>query len=81
MACYKNHMSVVKLLTEKGALVNSADNDGNSPLDCAALANSPEIIKLILAHHPEILLNNKGQNPLDIAKEKNYAELVGLLED
>ena len=80
-ACDNNHTSVVKLLTAKGAQVNSADNDGDTPLHYAVLANSLEIVKLLLALHPKVLPNNKGQNPLDIAKEKHYAELVGLLED
>ena len=80
IACYNNHTSVVKLLTAKGAQVNSADDDGDTPLHYAVLANSPEIVKLLLALHLNVLPNNKGQYPLDIAKEKHYAELVGLLE-
>ena len=81
MACYNNHTSVVKLLTAKGAQVNSADNDGDTPLHYAVLANSLEIVKLLLAHHPDFLVTNKGQNPLDIAKEKHYTGIVCLLED
>ena len=81
MACYNNHTSIVKLLTTKGAQVNSADNDGDTPLHNAVLANSPEIVKLLLAHHPDFLVNNKGQNPLDITKEKHYTRIVSHLED
>ena len=50
--------------------------DGNSPLHCAALANSPEIIKLLLGHHPKFRFNNKGQISLEVAKEKHYSDLI-----
>ena len=80
-ASYRNHTAVVKLLTAKGAQINTADNNGYTLLHFAVLANSSEIVKLFLTHSPKVLPNNKGQNPLDIAKEKNYANLVGLLED
>ena len=81
VACYFNHTSIVKLLTAKGAQVNSADNNGYTPLHYAALVNPPEIVKLLLALHPKVLPNNKGQNPLDIAKEEHHTDLISLLED
>ncbi|KAH7190083.1 ankyrin repeat-containing domain protein, partial [Fusarium oxysporum] len=40
------HEAIVKLLLEKGANVESKDEDGRTPLSCAALNGHEAIVKL-----------------------------------
>ena len=47
LACEKGHAAVVRLLVEKGADMNKADNDGSTPLSIARYQGHAEIISIL----------------------------------
>jgi ankyrin repeat protein len=60
----------INVLLAEGAVVDSSDQDGNTPLMVAAKIGNPRIVTLLLAHNPEInRKNNEGNTALMIAAE------------
>lgn len=60
----------INVLLAEGAMVDSSDQDGNTPLMVAAKIGNPRIVTLLLAHNPEINKKNKeGNTALMIAAE------------
>ena len=49
MACYGGHLSVVKLLLEFGANVNSRDSQNNTPLNEAVLCGHTDVVCVLIA--------------------------------
>ena len=47
IAAYNSHVEVVKVLLEKGASVNAADNSGKTVLQYAEAGGNAEIIELL----------------------------------
>jgi ankyrin repeat protein len=70
----------VQLLLERNAkeTINHARNDGNTALH---LASDSEICKLLLDNGADpTIRNNKGQTPLEQAREYNWKDKAALLE-
>lgn len=81
MSALENEPDIVRLLIERGALVNDVDNYGNRVLHCAVHNKAPsEIIKILLDNGADInAQNSEGETALHRAVEKNYLEAVKLL--
>ncbi|KAI5812828.1 ankyrin repeat-containing domain protein, partial [Pyronema omphalodes] len=69
MACvrhmkYKNE-EVVRILLEKGANINTPDNNGETPLSRAAVLGKAGMARILLTNNADInRRNNKGKTPL-----------------
>ena len=56
--------------------------NGNTPLHVAALNGKAEIVKLLLSQPgiDKTIKNNNGQTAAELAQEKGFAEISGLLK-
>jgi hypothetical protein len=66
---------------DHGAAVNQLNEFGVSPIWCAAAANRPDVVRLLLAHgaSPLVELPADGTSPLFVAARCGAAECVRLL--
>lgn len=68
---------------DQGAHINAQDNQGNTLLHYSVMTGDVEWIKMLLRQFGNIidrsLKNNAGKTALDIAKERNYGDIVSLL--
>lgn len=75
------YVEVARLLLEKGAQVDTAGAQGNTPLHVAAEHNLKEMTALLLKHGARFdLANARGMTPRDIAHLKGHREIVTLLD-
>ncbi|WP_166792097.1 ankyrin repeat domain-containing protein [Pedobacter alluvionis] len=86
IAVARGHKDVVKLLLANGAVANTQDQKGNTPLHYASENNSMEIAELLLAHGADLnIQNNSGNQALWTATfsaadgDQNKIPLVKLL--
>ncbi|KAJ0254750.1 Ankyrin repeat-containing protein [Hirschfeldia incana] len=84
MACRKRELyDVAKTLIELGANINAylpARNAG-TPLHHAAKKGLVRTVELLLSHGANPLArNDDGQKPLDIARDKGFSNVVGVIE-
>lgn len=95
-ASLTRHTEDVKLLLEHKANVNAKNNEGNTPLHIIPLTSffdnkyaskqleikrDSDIVKLLLEQRADAnIKNNDGKTPLDIARDRNYTELVQLFK-
>ena len=71
---------IAKLLIQAGADINAQKNDGNTPLNLAALNNRPLVAKALLAAKADPTLSNSDDwTPLMSAVNEGHIELVRLL--
>lgn len=75
--------SIIKLLLDHKANVNIRNNDdGETPLHCAASSGHREIGELLISGGADVnALGNNGKAPLFEATEYSYKDFVGLLLD
>ena len=67
-ASFKGHDAVVRLILKNGATIDSADNQGFTPLFAACLKGHESTARLLLEKGATIdLANNNGTTPLNIA--------------
>ncbi len=67
------HVEVTSLLLEKGADVNQAMYNGDTPLMVAASIGKEEVLKLLLhAEANKAVKNGAGKNALDLARETKH---------
>jgi len=60
---------LMKLLIDRGADVNAADEEGNTPLHFAARNGYPDVIGMLTVRGADILRQNKeGETPVDTAR-------------
>ena len=78
----RNHVEVIKILLQNGAIVNLKNRAGRSPLHIAVEYMNIEVIKLLLQYGALIdLKDNKHQTPIDIALQKGYHTIVNYLKN
>jgi len=85
-ACKNGHADAAAALLQSGVLVNMIAGDGRStPLHFACANGSYTLVKMLISVHPSGecdrgALDKNGKTPLMIAKEKDYAGVIELLE-
>jgi len=68
-------IDIVRLLINAGAEVNVAKKGGGTPLEEAANARSPEIVRLLLSNGADPNLGS----PLSMARKRNSREIMDIL--
>ena len=70
MAATNGHCSVVQMLLEHGADVNTADDEGQTPLHSAADKLHVHVVRALLCAKADVSITDKsGDTPLDFAEE------------
>jgi ankyrin repeat protein len=73
-------MKVAEYLLQHGADPDAASPDGITPLHAAAMFNQPAMAEWLLDHGAKPNPKYDGKTPLSMALEKNYTELVQVLQ-
>jgi ankyrin repeat protein len=64
-AVLASDMPRIEFLVGKGADVNKRNDQGDTPLDIAALQRNPDLVKFLLDHHADVnARGNNGMTPL-----------------
>lgn len=72
---------IIEMFLSHGADPNQAPKTGTTPLMSAAYKGNVELVKLFLKYGADPSLKNKqGKNALDMAKKKNYQQVINLLQ-
>jgi ankyrin repeat protein len=80
LASKPNQTEIIRYFISKGADVNKADNEGNTPLMIAASARDMEALQLLLPIAKNINLKNiKGESALTMAIKSGSPEMATLL--
>lgn len=73
---------VVRLLLEKGANVNAANNNGETPVSVATYIGAKENFQLLMASKPNLLVKTiSGETLLHLAARGGNAEIAQILLD
>ncbi|RYP81670.1 hypothetical protein DL769_001902 [Monosporascus sp. CRB-8-3] len=79
-ACAQNHISIARLLLEKGADVTVSDTNKQTPLNLASINGNVEVVKLLLEKGADIMVaDSDGWTPLNSASNSGHVEVVKLL--
>ena len=71
---------IIEALLDAKAEVNARDDDGHTPLHCAAATGKIEIVQLLLTHQADVnATDSYGSKPLHYAAEKGSKDIVELL--
>ena len=82
MAASNGHCSVVQTMLEHCADVNTADNEGRTPLHAAADNEHVNVVlALLCAKADASVTDNLGDTPLDFAEETENEEVQKMLQD
>jgi ankyrin repeat protein len=74
--------ATIKLLFSKGALVNTQDRDGRTPLMDAARHHAPQIVGILLEHGATMdVQDNNGWTALMEAADRNQVAVIKVLVD
>jgi ankyrin repeat protein len=81
LAAYEGRTEMLRLLVERGAWVNFQDNEGESPLHCAALMpeNAATMRELLRMGADPELRTKRGETALEIALRKGHASNANVL--
>ena len=80
-AAYHNRTDVVRYLLKKRANVDKQNRDSRVALHYACLYNSTDVIKILVQHGARTDIKDKAGNTTnDLARNRNYEEAVGLLQ-
>ena len=82
IACEYGHLELVRLLVEKGVLMNRPRNNGATPLSIACEYGHLEIVRLLAEKGAYMdRARNGGATPLSVACENGHLEIVRLLAE
>ena len=74
-------MDIVRLLLERGALIDKAKDNGDTPLIIASEEGHVDTVRLLLEKGASIEeVDNDGDTPLTTARDNGHSEIVHLLE-
>lgn len=80
VAAKNGHLSMLKLLLERGANINIQDESGNTALHYAASNGKKDVVKYLLDQHADVaIINTKEQKAIDYASIKGFNEIAALL--
>ncbi|HSZ63461.1 MAG TPA: ankyrin repeat domain-containing protein [Terriglobales bacterium] len=80
-AASARNLEAARMLVEHGAPVNARQQRGWVPIHAAAQNGDRAMVELLLAQGADAsLANDAGKTAADVAREKGYGEIVGLLE-
>jgi uncharacterized protein len=80
-AAWHNHGAAIRFLVARGANINLPNLTGHTPLHHAAEHRSVEAVRVLVALGADRELRNRfGRRPIDLARFRDYAEIVALLE-
>ena len=82
ISSWKGHHDITKCLLNHGANVNALNQHSWTPLHYAVKFNRPEVAQLLLDAGANLYAkeNKHQQSPLEMARERNAKDIVGLLE-
>lgn len=79
-AVKNGHLSMVKLLVDRGADINIQDESGNTALHYAAANGKKDVLKFLLENNADPqLVNVKEQKAIDYSNIKGFNEITALL--
>ena len=74
-------LHTARLLAERGALIDSADENGNTPLHGAAKAGNLPMVAWLLERKVRTGQRNRfGQTAYDLAREREHPDVAALLQ-
>jgi len=80
VAAKSGHVSMVKMLLDKGANINIQDESGNTALHYAAANGKKDMVKLLLEKDADAsVVNAKEQKAIDYSNIKGFNEITELL--
>lgn len=79
-AAHTNNPPMVRLLLKHGAQVDVVE-DGTTPLTIAVIQGRTPIVRMLLDAGASPEMYYYGDNLLDVAKRKQYADVIKILED
>jgi ankyrin repeat protein len=81
IVCSENNLEMVKFLVERGANKEVSDNDGYTPLLLMSAYGYVNIARYLIQQGANKTARaNNYKTALDIARERNHVEIVGLLQ-
>ena len=79
IACYNNHIDIVKYLLD-AANINNIYSNGNTLVHISCIQNNLEMLKYLCSKRPDInLKNDLRQTPVGIATLNNYKDIYTYL--
>jgi uncharacterized protein len=78
---YWGDCEAITTLVEAGADINAVGESGYTPLHCAAEANQPAAISLLLRLGAKVSMDSAGDTALDIAVTLNNEDSVSVLNE
>jgi ankyrin repeat protein len=73
-------LRTAQLLVERGALIESTDENGNTPLHGAAKAGNLPVVAYLIERKARIAQRNReGRTAYDLALEREHADIAALL--
>lgn len=82
MAALKGYARIVQALLKAGADVDRKSSDGNTPIIAATLMHRTEVVRELLAYHPDMTIwNREGRVSLGIAVQDGDKDIVTLMLD
>ena len=82
VCAWLSHNSIMEILIQNGADLNSRDNMNNTPLH-EAIESENTVGFNLLVNHPNVdisIKNDFGQNAIDVAKAQDNPEMIERLQ-
>lgn len=80
-AAWHNHLDAIRFLVARGADINLPNRTSFTPLHHAVENRSPEAVRVLVALGADRELRNRfGRRPIDLARLREYSDIVALLE-